>query len=315
MKLVNQLMDHLPEPTSGPLEIIGLSVWTWLVLVVILIFAVTLLLNTFYVVRQQTAAIIERLGKLHAVKHPGLRVKIPFVDRIVFRMELQLFQMDIAVETKTKDNVFLKLILAVQYRVDRATDDRISDAYYKLDDEEEQITAFVSNLVRALLPGKDLDDAFADVNSISEQIQEKLAERMAQYGYIIEAVLVNDIKPDQKVVDAMNNINAAQRDRVAAEERGEAERILAVKRGEGVGGERKAIVAAYAESIELLSAAAGSDPAEASKLLALTMHYDAIREAANGQATTILLPTDGSTAVQQFVTGMVAANAAGKSEQ
>jgi len=272
--------------------------------------ALIVLIKTFIVVGQRTAVIIERFGKLHAVKHAGLRVKIPFVDRIPERMQLWLMQLDIVVSTKTQDNVFLELALAVQYRVDDASDDSIANAWYKLDDQEEQITAFVSGLIRALLPTKDLDDAFADVSSIAEQVQAQLAERMQQYGYLIEAVLITEIKPAEEVVAAMNNINAAQRDRVAAEQRGEAERTLAIKRGEGVGGERKAIVAAYAESIALLAEASGADSAEASRLLALTMHYDAIRAAAAGSATTILLPADGNGVVEKLMAGVYAGNAA-----
>jgi regulator of protease activity HflC (stomatin/prohibitin superfamily) len=290
-------------------ELLGVSGFGIAAAVVVLIG----LYKSVIVVKQKTAVIIERLGKLHAVKHAGPRLKIPFIDRIAERMELWLMQLDIEVDTKTKDNVFLDLSLAVQYRVDDTSDETIADAYYKLDDVEEQVTAFVSNMVRAILPTLNLDAAFEDVNSIAERVKSELDDRMRQYGFIIEAVLVTEIKPDAKVVTAMNNINAAQRDRVAAEQRGEADRILAVKRGEGVGGERLAIVSAYAESIRLLAGVEGVNSDEASRLLAMTMHYDALRAAATGPATTILLPTDGNSAVEKLLAGTYAGNVAGES--
>jgi regulator of protease activity HflC (stomatin/prohibitin superfamily) len=290
-------------------ELLGVSGFGIAAAVVVLIG----LYKSVIVVKQKTAVIIERLGKLHAVKHAGPRLKIPFIDRIAERMELWLMQLDIEVDTKTKDNVFLDLSLAVQYRVDDTSDETIADAYYKLDDVEEQVTAFVSNMVRAILPTLNLDAAFEDVNSIAERVKSELDDRMRQYGFIIEAVLVTEIKPDEKVVAAMNNINAAQRDRVAAEQRGEADRILAVKRGEGVGGERLAIVSAYAESIRLLAGVEGVNSDEASRLLAMTMHYDALRAAAAGPATTILLPTDGNSAVEKLLAGTYAGNVAGES--
>jgi regulator of protease activity HflC (stomatin/prohibitin superfamily) len=215
-------------------------------------------------------------------------------------MSLQVEQLNAEIETKTKDNVFVRVKLAVQYQVG-ATEQQVRDAYYKLEDPEIQMQSYAFDVVRSHIPSMDLDAAYADADTIARHIQETLHRQMADYGYEIVKALVTNIEPDQKVKDAMNNINAAQRNQVAAAAQGDAQKTLAVKKaegeretmrlqGEGVAAERKAIAEGLRESLEII-AEQGLDPREAMALVALTQYTDMIRALGEGSKTnTILLP-------------------------
>jgi regulator of protease activity HflC (stomatin/prohibitin superfamily) len=254
----------------------------------------------FFTVEQQERAIVERFGKFVRVAGPGLQPKTPFVERVAGRVSLQVEQLNAEIETKTKDNVFVRVKLAVQYKAG-ATDQQVMDAYYKLDNPEVQMQAYAFDVVRSHIPSMDLDDAYADADTIAKHIQDTLHEQMATYGYEIVKALVTNIEPDQKVKDAMNNINAAQRNQVAAAAQGDAQKTLAVKKaegeketmrlqGEGVAAERKAIANGLHESLEII-AQHGLDPREAMALVALTQYTDMIRALGEGSKTnTILLP-------------------------
>jgi regulator of protease activity HflC (stomatin/prohibitin superfamily) len=254
----------------------------------------------FLTVEQQERAIIERFGKFVRVASPGLQRKTPFVERVAGRMSLQVEQLNAQIETKTKDNVFVLVNIAVQYKVG-ADPQQVQDAYYKLDDPEVQMQSYAFDVVRSHIPSLDLDEAYADADTIAMHIQETLHRQMAEYGYEIVKALVTNIEPDQKVKDAMNNINAAQRNQVAAAAQGEAEKTVAVKKaegeretmrlqGEGVAQERKAIAQGLKESLQII-AQQGLDPREAMALVALTQYTDMIRALAEGGKTnTILLP-------------------------
>ncbi len=254
----------------------------------------------FFTVEQQERAIVERFGKFVRVAGPGLQTKTPFVERVAGRMSLQVEQLNSEIETKTKDNVFVRVKLAVQYQVG-ADEHKVRDAYYKLDDPEVQMQSYAFDVVRSHIPSMDLDEAYADADTIAQHIQDRLRESMAEYGYDVVKALVTNIEPDQKVKDAMNNINAAQRNQVAAAAQGDAQKTLAVKKaegeretmrlqGEGVAAERKAIAEGLHESLEII-AQHGLDPKEAMALVALTQYTDMIRALGEGSKTnTILLP-------------------------
>ena len=177
----------------------------------------------FFTVDQQERAIVERFGKFVRVASPGLQKKSPFVERVAGSMSLQVEQLNTDIETKTKDNVFVVVKLAIQYMVG-AEDAKVKDAFYKLDNPEAQMTSFALDVVRSHIPTMNLDEAYADADTIAKHIQTTLQQQMATYGYEIIKALVTNIEPDQKVKDAMNNINAASRDREAANQRGEAEK-------------------------------------------------------------------------------------------
>jgi regulator of protease activity HflC (stomatin/prohibitin superfamily) len=254
----------------------------------------------FFTVEQQERAIVERFGKFVRVAGPGLQTKSPFVERVAGRLSLQVEQLSAQIETKTRDNVFVEVKLAVQYKVG-ASDQQVQDAFYKLDDPEVQMQSYAFDVVRSHIPSMDLDEAYADADTIARHIQETLHSQMADYGYEIVKALVTNIEPDQRVKDAMNNINAAQRNQVAASSQGDAQKTLAVKKaegeretmrlqGEGVAAERKAIAEGLHESLEII-AQHGLDPKEAMALVALTQYTDMIRALGESSRTnTILLP-------------------------
>jgi regulator of protease activity HflC (stomatin/prohibitin superfamily) len=254
----------------------------------------------FFTVEQQERAIVERFGKFVRVAGPGLQRKTPFVERVAGRMSLQVEQLNAEIETKTKDNVFVFVKLAVQYKVG-ADPQQVQDAFFKLDSPEVQIQSYAFDVVRSHIPSMDLDEAYADADTIAMHIQETLHRQMADYGYEIVKALVTNIEPDQRVKDAMNNINASQRNQIAASAQGDAQKTLAVKKaegeketmrlqGEGVAAERKAIAQGLHESLEII-AQHGLDPREAMALVALTQYTDMIRALGEGSRTnTILLP-------------------------
>ena len=207
--------------------------------------------SAFFSVEQRTTAIVQRFGKFLREAGPGIQIKVPYVDRVVGRVNLRVQQLDVEIETKTEDNVFVRMVVAVQYVV---LPEKAYDAFYKLEDANRQITSFVFDVVRAQVPKIKLDDVFEKKDDIANIVKSELAQVMEGFGYGILKALVTDIDPDAKVKESMNEINAAQRMRVAATERGEADRILKVKaaegeaqskalQGRGIADQRQAIVA------------------------------------------------------------------------
>lgn len=278
----------------------------------------------FFTVDQQERAIVERFGKFVRVASPGLQKKSPFVERVAGSMSLQVEQLNTDIETKTKDNVFVVVKLAIQYMVG-AEDAKVKDAFYKLDNPEAQMTSFALDVVRSHIPTMNLDEAYADADTIAKHIQTTLQQQMATYGYEIIKALVTNIEPDQKVKDAMNNINAASRDREAANQRGEAEKILAIKRaeadkesmrlhGEGVAEQRKAIARGLKDSLALIADQDGLNAKEAMGLVALTQYMDTLRAVGeNGNMTTLLLPHSPASVgslMEQVREGMLTGNLA-----
>ncbi len=278
----------------------------------------------FFTVEQQERAIVERFGKFVRVAGPGLQTKTPFVERVAGKMSLQVEQLNADIETKTKDNVFVHVQLAVQYKVGPDSQ-QVQDAYYKLDNPEVQMQSYAFDVVRSHIPSMDLDEAYADADTIAMHIQETLHKQMAEYGYEIVKALVTNIEPDQRVKDAMNNINAAQRNQVAASAQGDAQKTLAVKKaegeketmrleGEGVAEQRKAIAEGLKESLEIISEQ-GLDSKEAMALVALTQYTDMVRSLGEGSKTnTILLPHSPSGVgdlMSQIRDGFLVADVAG----
>ncbi len=257
-------------------------------------------LSTLFVVRQQSVGIIERFGKFHRTVHPGLNIKIPFMDRVVARVNMRVQQLEIDVETKTSDDVFVKLKVAVQYSV---MPERVYEAYYRLNNVREQVTAFVFDTVRARVPYLKLDDVFSKKDEIAVAVKDELQCTMDDFGYDIIKTLVTDIDPDPKVKLAMNEINAATRMRIAAAEKGEADRILKVKaaqaeaeskalQGKGVADQRKAIIDGLRDSVEeFRHAVEGSKAADVMMMVLMTQYFDTLKEVAeNSNSNTVMLP-------------------------
>ncbi len=289
--------------------------YQYIPLVIILIF---ILVSGLFMVKQQTTAIVERFGKFRGIRQAGLQFKIPLVDRISGRVSLKIQQLDVMVETKTKDNVFVQIKISVQFQILK---EKVYDAFYKLQDPHGQITAYIFDLVRAEVPKMILDDVFVKKDDIAIAIQRELKEAMLNYGYNIVKALVTDIDPDSQVKNAMNRINAAEREKVAAQFEGDAQRILIVERakaeaqskklqGQGIADQRREIARGLEESMETLNRA-GINSQEASSLIVITQHYDTLQSiGADSNSNLILLPnspTAASDMLTSLTTSMVAA--------
>ncbi len=291
--------------------------------VILAIVAFLILVMGVFTVKQQTAVIVERFGKFHSIRQPGLNFKIPFLDRIAGRVSLKIQQLDVIVETKTKDDVFVRLKVSVQYKI---LNESIYEAFYRLDNPVEQITAYVFDVVRAEVPKLKLDDVFERKDDIAIAILRELAEAMNEYGYDIVKALVTDIDPDEEVKAAMNHINAAERRKTAAEYEGEAERIRIVAKakaeaeskrlqGQGIADQRREIAKGLEESVEVLNKV-GINSQEASALIVITQHYDTLHSMSENTATNLILlpnaPTAASDMLSQMVTSFVASQQLGE---
>ncbi|QXP73126.1 SPFH domain-containing protein [Tenacibaculum sp. AHE15PA] len=289
----------------------------------VIFFGLILLFASFFTVKQQTAAIIERFGKFHSIRQSGLHLKIPLVDRIAGKLSLKIQQLDVIIETKTLDNVFVKLKVSVQYKVIK---EKVEDAFYKLDYPHDQITSYVFDVVRAEVPKMILDDVFLKKDDIAIAVKSELNEAMMTYGYDIIKTLVTDIDPDAQVKEAMNRINAADREKTAAQYEGDAQRILIVERakaeaeskrlqGQGIADQRREIARGLEESVEVLNKV-GINSQEASALIVVTQHYDTLQSI--GQETNsnlILLPNSpqaGSQMLNDMVASFTASNQIGE---
>ena len=290
----------------------------------IIIFTVLVLLASgLFIVKQQTAAIIERFGKFVGIRQPGLHLKIPLVDKIAGRMSLKILQLDVIVETKTKDDVFVKLKVSVQYKVVTAS---VYDAFYKLDYPQDQITSYVFDVIRAEVPKMKLDDVFEKKNDIANAVKGELNEAMTNYGYDIIKALVTDIDPDGQVKEAMNRINAAEREKVAAQYEGDAARILIVEKakaeaeskrlqGQGIADQRREIARGLEESVDVLNGV-GINSQEASALIVVTQHYDTLQSIGEHTNSNLILlpnsPQAGSDMLNNMVASFSASNQIGE---
>ncbi|TMM30376.1 SPFH domain-containing protein [Polaribacter aestuariivivens] len=283
------------------------------ILPIILVIGVLILFASFFMVKQQTAAIIERFGKFNAIRHSGLKLKIPFVDRVAGRLSLKIQQLDVIVETKTLDDVFVKLKVSVQYKV---ITEKVYDAFYKLDYPHEQITSYVFDVVRAEVPKMKLDDVFVKKDDIAIAVKTELNDAMLDYGFDIIRTLVTDIDPDPQVKIAMNRINAADREKTAAQYEGDAQRILIVEKakaeaeskrlqGQGIADQRREIARGLEESVDVLNRV-GINSQEASALIVVTQHYDTLQAIGSETNTNLILLPNSPQAGSQMLNDMVA---------
>ena len=282
-----------------------------------------LLLSVFFTVKQQTAAIIERFGKFHSIRHSGLQIKVPLIDKISGRLSLKIQQLDVIIETKTLDDVFVRLKVSVQYKV---IGEKVYEAYYKLDYPHEQITSYVFDVVRAEVPKMKLDDVFVKKDDIAIAVKAELNDAMSDYGYDIIKTLVTDIDPDAQVKSAMNRINASEREKIAAQYEGDAQRILIVEKakadaeskrlqGQGIADQRREIARGLEESVEVLNKV-GINSQEASALIVVTQHYDTLQSLGEGTNSNLILlpntPQAGSNMLNDMVASFSASNQIGE---
>ncbi len=282
-----------------------------------------LLFFTFFIVKQQSAAIIERFGKFTSVRQSGLQLKIPLIDNVAGRLSLRIQQLDVVVETKTKDDVFVKLKVSVQFKVIK---EKVYDAFYKLDNPADQITSFIFDVVRAEVPKLILDDVFLKKDDIAIAVKSELQDAMTEYGYQIIKTLVTDIDPDAQVKEAMNRINASEREKVAAQFEGEAQKILIVEKakaeaeskrlqGQGIADQRREIARGLEDSVKVLNGV-DINSQEASALIVVTQHYDTLQSVgAEANSNLILLPNSpqaGSEMLNNMVASFTASNQIGE---
>jgi regulator of protease activity HflC (stomatin/prohibitin superfamily) len=269
---------------------------------ILIVFGVIVVLPIFrsiFTIQQAHAGIIERFGKFNRVVEPGLHVKMPYIDRLVALLSLKIDQNIITADTKTKDNVFVKVNIAVNYRV---VSGREREAFYTLSDAKAQIQAYVLDVVRSKIPAMTLDEVFEKKDDVAQAVTQHLSELMQQYGFEIVSSLVVDVQPDPTVVAAMNEIQAQTRLQLAAQAKGEANKVLAVKaaeaeaeskalQGKGIADQRRAIVGGLNDSVASLASTAQTSPAEVLRTLLMTQYFDTIREiGVQSGAKVILLP-------------------------
>lgn len=289
----------------------------------IIIFSFFILLAFVFIVKQQTAAIIERFGRFISIRNSGLQFKIPLIDRISGRINLKIQQLDVMVETKTKDDVFVILKISVQFQVIR---EKIYEAFYKLQNPHDQITSYVFDVVRAVVPKMKLDYVFERKDDIAIAVKQELNEAMVNYGYDIVKTLVTDLDPDIQVKAAMNRINAAEREKVAAEYEAEAERIKIVAKaraeaeskrlqGQGIADQRREIARGLEESVDVLNKV-GINSQEASALIVVTQHYDTLQSLGEETNSNLILlpnsPQAGSDMLNDMIASFVASNQIGE---
>lgn len=290
----------------------------------ILFFVIISVLSGVFIVKQQTAVLIETFGRFTSVRTSGLQFKIPFVQRIAARIGLKIQQLDVIIETKTLDDVFVKLKVSVQYVVIR---EKVYDAFYKLEYPHEQITSYVFDVVRAEVPKMKLDDVFVRKDDIAIAVKSELQEAMLDYGFDIIKTLVTDIDPDAQVKEAMNRINASERQKTAAQFEGDAARILIVEKakaeaeskrlqGQGIADQRREIARGLEESVEVLNKV-GINSQEASALIVVTQHYDTLQSIGEATNTNLILlpnsPQAGSDMLNNMVASFTASNMIGES--
>ncbi len=289
----------------------------------IVLFSVLILYGAFFIVKQQSAAVVERFGKFTSVRHSGLQLKIPIIDRVAGRLSLRIQQLDVVVETKTKDDVFVKVKVSVQYKVIK---DKVYDAFYKLDFPQDQITSYVFDVVRAEVPKMILDDVFEKKDDIAIAVKSELNEAMKNYGFDIIKTLVTDIDPDSQVKESMNRINASEREKVAAQFEGDAQRILIVERakaeaeskrlqGQGIADQRREIARGLEDSVKVLNGV-DINSQEASALIVVTQHYDTLQSVGSESNSNLILlpnsPQAGSEMLNNMVASFTASNQIGE---
>jgi regulator of protease activity HflC (stomatin/prohibitin superfamily) len=286
-----------------------MDVVIWFFYAIVLFFVLSLVLGSFFTVNTAQVAVITRFGKFLRAAEAGLNWKWPILDSIAGRVSLRVNQINLTMETKTKDNVFVTIPISVQNRV---RPDKVFDAFYKLSNPVEQIQSYVEQVILGHVPGMTLDEVFASQSGIAAAVKQELDADMAGFGYEIVNVLVTDIVPDAKVKSAMNDINAAQREQVAANARGEAEKILVVKKaeaeaeskalqGQGIANQRKAIIEGLRGSIEQFQKSiGGASTSEVMQLVLVTQYFDTIKSIGELDKTNTLFLSHSPGAVRDI---------------
>jgi regulator of protease activity HflC (stomatin/prohibitin superfamily) len=290
-------------------EEIEMDIITSIIVAILLLIVLVMVFGSFFTVSTAEVAVITRFGKFLRVAEPGLNWKVPIIDSVAGRISLRVNQINLTMETKTKDNVFVTIPISVQNRV---RPEKVYDAFYRLTNPAQQIQSYVEQVILGHVPGMTLDEVFASQSGIAAAVKQELDADMATFGFEIVNVLVTDIVPDAKVKSAMNDINAAQREQVAANARGEAEKILVVKKaeaeaeskalqGQGIANQRKAIIEGLRGSIEQFrSAVTDASTAEVMQLVMVTQYFDTIKSIGELDKTNTLFLSHSPAAVRDI---------------
>src|SRR5258708_27114776 len=279
-----------------------------ILLAIVAIIVLSLVLGSFFTVNTAQVAVITRFGRFLRTAEAGLNWKTPYIDSVAGLVSLRVNQITLTMETKTKDNVFVTIPISVQNRV---RPEKVYDAFYKLSDPVAQIKSYVEQVILGHVPGMTLDEVFASQSSIAAAVKQELDADMSAFGYEIVNVLVTDIVPDAKVKSAMNDINAAQREQVAATARGEADKILVVKKaeaeaeskalqGQGIANQRKAIIEGLQTSVEQFQKAVeGATSKEVMQLVLVTQYFDTLKSIGESDKTNTLFLSHSPSAVRE----------------
>lgn len=272
--------------------------------------------NLFYVVKQQHAVIIERLGRFHRIVGAGFHAKIPFVDRKAATVSLRTMKNGFNIDVKTEDNVTIGLEISAQYHVsyergNSPQESGVYKSYYMLQQPVAQMRDFITDALRSSIPVYTLDEVFAKKDDIAKDVNATVSEQMDAYGFTLVSTLITKIALPAEVEDSMNQINAAQRTKAAAQDLAEADRIRRVteavaeaeameKAGEGIANQRKAIAAGIKESLETIQET-GVGNSEANQLFMFTQWTEMMGEfAKTGKASTVVLPSDFTQTASMF---------------
>jgi regulator of protease activity HflC (stomatin/prohibitin superfamily) len=278
-----------------------------------------------FIVPQNEVGIVERFGKFQRIARAGLNFKIPLVDSCRYQ-SLRIQQLDVEVATKTKDNVFVELQVSVQYRV-KDDDQQIYRSFYELEDPEGQITAYIFDIVRAEVPKLTIDEIFNEKGKIASAIKTGVGKAIEEFGYQIIQALITDIKVDERIIQAMNDIVASEREKQAAIEKAEAKKILKVKEAEaeaeskrlqgiGIANERKAIIDGLVDSIEDVRKLEDISTQEVMKLILITQYFDTLKDVSQAPSNTIMLPgtPDGFQQISKEIGAILSATSQFKKE-
>lgn len=291
----------------------------YIVIGVIALFLIFLFFSTVKIVQEKNAKIVQRLGSFSRILHPGINFCVPFLETVAGSVNLKVQQLDVNIETKTKDNVFVKMQVSVHVQI---IQDKVREAFYELDDPYAQISSYIFDVVRAEVPKLELDDVFARKEDIANAVKIELAEHMDKYGYRIIKTLITDIDPDALVKEAMNRINSAKRNKEALLEDAEGRKFAKIKdaeaekeskrlQGEGVAEQRLAIIKGFADSVEDFSNTLDNvSPIEIMQFVLLTQHYDTIKDIGEKNSAIIVPYSPGSlqNLQQQLMEGNIMAD-------
>jgi regulator of protease activity HflC (stomatin/prohibitin superfamily) len=257
--------------------------------------------------------IIERYGRFKRYANPGCVCVCYPIEEIAGEVSLRVQQLDVTCETKTSDNVFVMVHVSVQFEVIR---EKIYESYYSLQNHQEQMRSYIYDTLRAAICMRTLDQAFDSKDEISDIVKSHLRDAFDDFGFKILQALVTDLSPNNRVRDAMNEINASKRIKEASYQKAEGEKMLKVKRAEaeaesmylqgvGVARSRHAIMDGLKESIVGFSTAVnGASHKDVMDLLILTQYFDTLQDI-GGKGRTVFLPSDDN----QVRNGILQANA------